>query len=558
MKSNVNSRKLVNTNSENIKVMVRLRPLNQNEIGQPANFVTIDGNSIQTVNLKNEHRKFDFDYVAGQNSTQEEVFQNCSMPLCESALEGYNCTIFAYGQTGSGKTFTLQGKEFSTSENVNGCKDKYRMLPRLNNQFNPKITFKANDQQNDQRKTNDSNRGGISNPQSGNNLMNDPFAMQIDDDPNAVKPSDTYNENFGLLPRTINYLFEASRKRTDCKISFMCSYIEIYQDNIYDLLDPTYNKKVTLRDVSAAGAKNSIVLEGMTKFKISSPQEAFNIVKQGSKLRHIAETAMNRESSRSHALFTLYITNEMIMDRKKVINKSMFHIIDLAGSERQSATKAEGERVKEAGNINMSLLSLGKVITALTNKKTTHIPYRECKLTHFLKDSLGGNAKTSIIANISPLNASIEETISTLQFAQRAKTVKNQAMINSEFSNVDSQVKEEFMKLKGKYESIRQENLRLKKELQKTLNQKDRQSKSMNDSFMEDDMEALGKEITKKDDELKQLQEVNDSLKDQIKKMELNEELKQKDMKDLEQEILNQKNTIDQKDNELRNYATSN
>ena len=136
-------------------------------------------------------------------------------------------------------------------------------------------------------------------------------------------------------------------------------------------------------------------------------------------------------------------------DKKVKTKKSVFHIIDLAGSERQKMTEAVGERIKEAGIINKSLMQLGFVIKNLTEGDNKHIHYRDSKLTHLLKDSLGGNAKTTIIANISPANGNISETISTLMFAQRAKMIKNKAVINEELSNNDTTIfKEEIKKLK--------------------------------------------------------------------------------------------------------------
>ena len=146
---------------------------------------------------------------------------------------------------------------------------------------------------------------------------------------------------------------------------------------------------------------------------------------------------MNRESSRSHAIFTAYIrTTTVDKDNQKVVKSSKLNVVDLAGSERVKDTQAEGKRLKEACKINQSLTFLGRVINFLaeaeTKKTSTYINYRESKLTHLLKDSLGGNSKTFIICTLNPNQMAIRETLSTLKFAERAKKIKNKAVVNEE------------------------------------------------------------------------------------------------------------------------------
>ena len=153
---------------------------------------------------------------------------------------------------------------------------------------------------------------------------------------------------------------------------------------------------------------------------------------------------MNMESSRSHAVFTAYIRTQAIYkDGKKVLRSSRFHIVDLAGSERVKDTNADGQRLKELCNINKSLSNLGKVINDLAEncktkqKMTSYVSFRESKLTHLLKDSLGGNSKTIMICTLNPHFVAFKETLSTLKFAQRAKMIRNQAIVNEE--NTDSE-----------------------------------------------------------------------------------------------------------------------
>lgn len=165
----------------------------------------------------------------------------------------------------------------------------------------------------------------------------------------------------------------------------------------------------------------------------------------------MASTSMNRESSRSHAVFT--ITIESMEKSNEIVNirTSLLNLVDLAGSERQKDTHAEGMRLKEAGNINRSLSCLGQVITALvdvSNGKQRHVCYRDSKLTFLLRDSLGGNAKTAIIANVHPGSRCFGETLSTLNFAQRAKLIKNKAVVNEDTQGNVSQLQAEVKRLK--------------------------------------------------------------------------------------------------------------
>jgi hypothetical protein len=152
----------------------------------------------------------------------------------------------------------------------------------------------------------------------------------------------------------------------------------------------------------------------------------------GSKNRKKGETLMNRDSSRSHCMFTLYVETQSGVQGEEKIKVGKLNLVDLAGSERQKKSGAQNERLKEASQINLSLTSLMNVISALVNAKKTHIPYRDSKLTRLLENSLGGNTKTCMIANISPADYNFEETMSTLRYANRAKNIKNKPTINED------------------------------------------------------------------------------------------------------------------------------
>ncbi|NXB96845.1 KIF15 protein, partial [Vidua chalybeata] len=267
-------------------------------------------------------------------------------------------------------------------------------------------------------------------------------------------PSDSDNFTHslrGVIPRSFEYLFfliEREKKKAGSGKSFLCkcSFIEIYNEQIFDLLDSA-SAGLFLRE----SIKKGVFVDGAVEQVLSSAAEAYQVLTTGWRNRHVASTSMNRESSRSHAVFT--ITVESMEKNNEVVNirSSLLNLVDLAGSERQKDTHTEGMRLKEAGNINRSLSCLGQVMTALVdvnNGKQRHIGYRNSKLTFLLRDSLGGNAKTCIIANVHPGSKCFGETLSTLNFAQRAKLIKNKAVVNEDTQGNVSQLQAEVKKLK--------------------------------------------------------------------------------------------------------------
>ncbi|KYO43323.1 kinesin-like protein KIF15 [Alligator mississippiensis] len=264
--------------------------------------------------------------------------------------------------------------------------------------------------------------------------------------------SDNFTHNLrGVIPRSFEYLFfliEREKEKAGTGKSFLCkcSFIEIYNEQIFDLLDSA-SAGLFLRE----HIKKGVFVVGAVEQVLTSAAEAYQVLTMGWRNRRVASTSMNRESSRSHAVFT--ITVESMEKNNEIVNirSSQLNLVDLAGSERQKDTHAEGVRLKEAGNINRSLSCLGQVITALVdvgNGKSRHICYRDSRLTFLLRDSLGGNAKTCIIANVHPGSRCFGETLSTLNFAQRAKLIKNKAIINEDTQGNVSQLQAEVKKLK--------------------------------------------------------------------------------------------------------------
>ena len=203
-----------------------------------------------------------------------------------------------------------------------------------------------------------------------------------------------------------------------------------------------------------------VYVDGLTEEVVEFPAEALGIMSRGARNRHIGCTAMNRESSRSHSVFTLLVEcKETAANGLTKSRHSRFNLIDLAGSERQKSTNASGSRLKEASNINKSLSELGNVIQALVaaaKGRSPHVPYRNSKLTFLLRDSLGGNSKTFIVATVSPAEDSFGETMSTLKFAARAKLVKNKAVVNEDSSGTVTSMAAEIRRLQSALQEARQ------------------------------------------------------------------------------------------------------
>ncbi|KAM9477578.1 kinesin-like protein KIF15 isoform 2-T2 [Clarias gariepinus] len=263
--------------------------------------------------------------------------------------------------------------------------------------------------------------------------------------------TDFSDELRGVIPRSFEYLFflisrevekSAGAKSFLCK----CSFIEIYNEQIFDLLDSASASLFLREDI-----KKGVFVEGAVEKYAASAAEAYQVLSMGWRNRRVASTSMNRESSRSHAVFTMTLESKETGQGVVNIRTSQLNLVDLAGSERQRDTQAEGSRLKEASSINRSLMCLGQVIMALvdvSNGRSRHVCYRDSKLTFLLRDSLGGNAKTYIIANVHPGSKCFGETLSTLQFAQRAKLIKNRAMINEDTQGNVKQLQAEVKKLK--------------------------------------------------------------------------------------------------------------
>ena len=497
---------------ENISVIIRIKAKTPDEFD--TKYTSMKIYKSNTISLISKKKDFYYDYIGDENSTQKDIFEHCGKKICDYSLEGYNGTIFAYGQTGSGKTYTLLGKSITNK------------LENKSNNISAVLTNNSDDVE-------------MSYINEKNEDLDNSYYYEQND------------ERIGLLPRILYYLFHnSSKSENENKYIFKISYLEIYKENMIDLLYPDNKEKVQLSDVNGV-----LDLKNLRKLIISSPEEAIKYIIDGNHFRHTGSTLMNNESSRSHAIISIYIENNLIKENK--VKKSVFHIIDLAGSERQKKTGTYGDRVKEAGAINKSLLNLSIVIQKIINNQKP-IPYRDSKLTHILRDSLGGNAKTSIIATISQLECNLEETVSTLNFAQNAKKIKNNAIINEELSANDAKIlKEKFKNLQINYNSIYKKYAELQKEYQNqrnTMYEKESISKSL--EIQNEDINRMMKDILEKEEELKKIKEENDGLKDKIEKNDIAFKVKDADIRVIKIKLNNLNNeriNISKENNELKN-----
>ncbi|MCJ1231071.1 Kinesin heavy chain [Toensbergia leucococca] len=235
----------------------------------------------------------------------------------------------------------------------------------------------------------------------------------------------------GIIPRIVEQIF-ASILRSPGNIEYTVrvSYMEIYMERIRDLLAPQ-NDNLPIHEEKARG----VYVKGLLEIYVSSVQEVYEVMRRGGAARATAATNMNLESSRSHSIFVITITQKNVETGSA--KSGQLFLVDLAGSEKVGKTGASGQTLEEAKKINKSLSALGMVINSLTDGKSTHIPYRDSKLTRILQESLGGNSRTTLIINCSPSSYNDAETISTLRFGVRAKAIKNKAKINAELSPVE-------------------------------------------------------------------------------------------------------------------------
>uniref|UniRef100_A0A3Q3DLW4 Kinesin-like protein n=1 Tax=Hippocampus comes TaxID=109280 RepID=A0A3Q3DLW4_HIPCM len=263
----------------------------------------------------------------------------------------------------------------------------------------------------------------------------------------------------GIIPRTLHQIFE-KLSENGTEFSVKVSLLEIYNEELFDLLSPSEDVTERLQLFDDPRNKRGMVVRGLEEVTVHNKDEVYLILERGSAKRRTASTLMNAYSSRSHSVFSVTIhMKEMTLDGEELVKIGKLNLVDLAGSENIGRSGAVDKRAREAGNINQSLLTLGRVITALVEKRP-HVPYRESKLTRILQDSLGGRTKTSIIATVSPSSSNLEETLSTLDYASRAKNIMNKPEVNQKLTKrtLIKEYTEEIERLKRDLAAARDKN----------------------------------------------------------------------------------------------------
>ena len=236
----------------------------------------------------------------------------------------------------------------------------------------------------------------------------------------------------GIIPRSITRLFQELGGKIDYESKVSISYLEIYNEIIFDLLSPLPPNEQKGEINFQEDAKGNVVVKGLTKHTVSNEEEAFNLLFEGESNRTVSEHQLNKGSTRSHCIFTISIEMKSKVESSEKVLTSKLNFVDLAGSERVKETGSSGIALKEAAYINKSLTFLEQVVVALTDKtkRKEYVPYRQSKLTHILKDAIGGNCKTIMIATIWPEEQFLLDTLSTLNFAKRMKNVVNDLSVN--------------------------------------------------------------------------------------------------------------------------------
>ena len=340
-------------------------------------------------------KTYTFDGVFGPDATQTEVYAHAIEPIVAETLEGFNCTVFAYGQTGTGKTHTMEGDD--------GSRD-----------------------------------AGVSDDSSS--------------DDSRLGSSDGVAETAGIVPRALRQIFSHLETQSETEYSVRCTFLELYNEEITDLLSPLESKSEssppTESESESASAKKThrlmedgrggVSVEGLTEVEVSCFAEALALARAGSARRKKAATKCNAHSSRSHSVFSVATRSRQPSrlageEGEDLIKLGKLNLVDLAGSENVGksgvAERGATARSREAGEINKSLLTLGRVVTALVDK-LAHVPYRDSKLTRLLRDALGGKSKTCILATVGMAFAASEETVATAEYAARARSVRCKPEVN--------------------------------------------------------------------------------------------------------------------------------
>ncbi|XP_017759887.1 PREDICTED: kinesin-like protein KIF23 [Eufriesea mexicana] len=416
------------TSKEPVKVFCRLRPMSHSndvsciKIISNTSLVITPPESITNARNINKAIQTCFSHVFGPNTSQKEVFNIIALPLVENLVNGKNSLLFTYGVTGSGKTYTMSG-------NLHDAGIMPRSLDVIFNSITKYQTKKF-----------------IFKPDklNGFDIQNETDAL-LDRQNELQRLVTSYNGKTPRLSKTddnnenilnLSSKFQTLNVDADNAYAVFITYIEVYNNSVYDLLEENEGKAKTLQSkiIREDGNKNMYV-HGCTEIEIKSSEEAFEIFQRGQCKRHIAYTNLNAESSRSHSVFTIRLVQapldkdgEQVVQDKRVICISQLSLVDLAGSERTNRSKNTGQRLREAGNINNSLMTLRTCLEILrenqiqgTNKI---VPYRDSKITHLFKNYFDGEGNVRMIICVNPNIDDYDETIQVLKFAEVSQEVQ--------------------------------------------------------------------------------------------------------------------------------------
>ncbi|XP_051275749.1 kinesin-like protein KIF20B isoform X2 [Dicentrarchus labrax] len=428
----------VQSQTENLQVYLRVRPFTAAESDSGGSqCVTIEGpdtvvlkaprscqsNRPSEKSLPQTAQKFSFTQVFGPEASQRKVFEGSVRGLVRDVLDGGNCLVFTYGVTNAGKTFTFLGPDHDSGllprslsvifNSIEGrlygrndlkpqrCRDFSRLTP-------DQQTAESSSKKNLLRLLKESDKSLT----AGRSTFLDGSSLSTDSSVNSVSEADSF-----CLDVDSNVRF-----------SVWVSFCEIYNDNIHDLLEqlPSGHQRRTVLRLSQDVKGNSFIKD-LRWVQVNSSEEAYRVMKIGKKNQSFSSTRLNQLSSRSHSIFSIRILRVDDVGVPRVLGISELALCDLAGSERCSRTHNTGERLKEAGNINSSLLTLGKCISAMRLNQNAkfqhHIPFRESKLTHFLQFFFCGAGRVSMVVNINQNSYCFDETLNVLKFSALAQKV---------------------------------------------------------------------------------------------------------------------------------------
>ncbi|PWA85208.1 P-loop containing nucleoside triphosphate hydrolases superfamily protein [Artemisia annua] len=375
---------------------------------------------------------------------------------------------------------------------------------------------------------------------------------------NGEFPSDA-----GVIPRAVKQIFDILEAQS-AEYSMKVTFLELYNEEITDLLAPEEASKFP-EDKSKKpialmeDGKGGVLVRGLEEELVSTADEIYRILEKGSAKRRTAETLMNKQSSRSHSIFSITIhIKERTPEGEEIIRCGKLNLVDLAGSENISRSGAKDGRAREAGEINKSLLTLGRVINTLV-ERSGHIPYRDSKLTRLLRDSLGGKTKTCIIATISPSIHSMEETLSTLDYAHRAKNIKNKPEINQKLmkSAMMKDLYSEIERLKQEVYAAREKNgIYIPKE-RYLLEEEEKKAMAEKIERMELDNESRGKQMMELQELYNSQLLITASLTEKLEKTEIKLQETEHSLSDLEEKHRQANVTIKEKEYLISNLLKS-